>query len=54
MQSIKTCDHHIRVQTLKQKEVSDVGRDLTRKLDLHRSTIEQREREVESEDAIWM
>jgi chromosome segregation ATPase len=34
-------------QAAKRKEVDDVGKDLGRKLDLHRKTIEQREREVD-------
>ena len=34
-------------QAAKRKEVDDVGKDLGRKLDLHRKTIEQREKEVD-------
>jgi len=47
-QRVEDCDAELMHQAKKRKEADDVGKDLGRKLDLHRETIEQRERDVES------
>ena len=48
MQRVEDADAELVHQSRKRKEADDVGRDLGRKLDLHRETIEQRQRDVES------
>ena len=45
---LRESDEEMTAQQEKKKEVSEVCRDLKRKLDLHRCTIEQRERDVQS------
>jgi len=45
---LSKCDAKIEDQAKTKGEVTEMGRDLTRKLELHRSTIEQRERDVDS------
>jgi chromosome segregation ATPase len=45
---IDDCDAELLHQLKKRKEAEDVGKDLGRKLDLHRETIEQRQRDIES------
>jgi chromosome segregation ATPase len=47
-QRVEDADAELLHQQKKRKEADDVGRDLGRKLDLHRETIEQRQRDVES------
>lgn len=47
-QRVEDADAELVHQSRKRKEADDVGRDLGRKLDLHRETIEQRQRDVES------
>jgi chromosome segregation ATPase len=44
---VAACDHELGDQASKRKELVEVGRDITRKLELHRATIQQREREVD-------
>ena len=44
---IQACDGEILAQANKRKEIDEVSRDLGRRLELHRATIEQRERDVE-------
>jgi chromosome segregation ATPase len=45
---IAQCDIELGHQAAKRKEVEDVSNDLGRKLELHRKTIEQREKEVDT------
>ena len=47
-EKIAQCDVEIGHQNAKRKEVDDVAKDLGRKLELHRKTIEQREKEVDT------
>ena len=47
-EKISQCDIEIGHQNAKRKEVDDVAKDLGRKLELHRKTIEQREKEVDT------
>lgn len=45
---VAACDAALEAQAARQVEVNEGGRELSRKLDLHRSTIEQRERDVDA------